>query len=124
MINYHVFIFVILNINAFLETYESAVSKLQQLKEKEYVYSTESGHGGTRSLSDKKKYKLKTIKTNRVMEKELLKIPPLNDSNDDKDNDSDDDKDNDSDGDSDDVSCRSEASTDSKCKYFYLFINY
>jgi len=97
-----------LNIHLFLETYESAVVKLRELDEKEYVYSTESGHGEARSLSDKKRYKLKANKINRDLEQELLKVPPLYD--------------NDDDGDT--CSLFSENSKESECKHFKLFIHY
>lgn len=96
-----------MNINIFLETYESAMVKLKELEEKEYVYSTESGHGEARSLSDTKSYKLKAIKTDRSLEKKLLKVPPLCDSDDNTSS-----------------SFFSETSKESESKYFNLFINY
>lgn len=88
-----------LNIDVFLETYKLAVIKLKELNVKEYVYSTGSDHGEIRSLSDRKKYKLKTIKTDYNLKKTLLKVPPLH---------------------SDDDTCSwfSDSSKESECKYF------
>jgi len=68
----------------------------------------ESGHDEARSLSDKKGYKLKTNKINRDLEKELLKVPPLYNSDDDGDT----------------CSLFSENSKKSECKHFNLFIHY
>lgn len=78
--------------------------KLKKLEKKEYVYSTESGHGEARSLSDTKRYKLKTIKTDHDLEKKLLKVPSLDDN--------------------DTHSSFSEVSEENECKYSDLFINY
>lgn len=54
-----------------------AVSKLKLLNSKEYAYSTSSDHGKVRSLADKKSYKLKAVKCNQDLEKELLNVPSL-----------------------------------------------
>ncbi|XP_011699451.1 PREDICTED: uncharacterized protein LOC105461293 [Wasmannia auropunctata] len=82
------------------KTYESATIKLKELGTKEYAYSTESDHGKARSLSDTKKYKLKAFKTDCDIEKELLNVPLLNDSDD---------------------SLVSECSRKSECKYLVIY---
>lgn len=73
--------------------------KFKELDVKKYVYSTESDHDEIRSLSDRKKYKLKAIKTDYNLEKTFLKVPFLH---------------------SDDDICSrfSDSSKESECKYF------